>query len=40
MWIAPMGGGYVDYHQCGNPPIIIIIIIIIVIIRLISNHTP
>ena len=24
--IIPMGGGYVNYHQCDNLPIIIIII--------------
>ena len=32
MWIAPLKGDNVDYHQCGNPQIIIIIIIIIIIV--------
>ena len=31
MWIAPLKGGNVDYHQCDNPPTIIIIIIIVVV---------
>ena len=42
MWIAPLKGGNVDYHQCGNPHnnnnnIIIIIIVVVVVIVNIKN---
>ena len=32
MWIAPLGGGNVNYHQYDNSPNIIIIIIIVIVI--------
>ena len=38
MWIAPLKGGNVDYHQCGNPQIIIIIIIIIIVVVVVVKN--
>ena len=32
MMIAPVRGGNVNYHQCGNHLIIIIVVVVIVVV--------